>query len=83
MEEVFFRSLLFGRIAAEGYGRFALFASALVFAALHLNVPAFPVLFLAGLALAWAYRKTGSLLTPNAMHAVWNAVYYTASRPPV
>lgn len=47
--------------------------TALLFAAYHTNLAALPGLFVLALALNLAYERTGSLLVPIAMHALFNA----------
>lgn len=66
-------------------------ASALVtaalFAAFHVNVAAFPALFLLALCLTIAYESSGSLVVPLAMHTFFNSVQllllYTHVHAPV
>ena len=73
-EEVFFRGVVFNAWLREGGPRWALFGSSALFALIHLSVVAVVPIFLLGLALAWVYRRTGSLLAPIAMHATVNAI---------
>lgn len=57
--------------------------TALLFAASHANLASLPALFVLALALTLAYERTGSLLVPIAMHALFNtatlAVLYLLS----
>ena len=55
-------------------------ASALVFAALHLEPGAMIPIFLTGLALGWLYVKTGSLWPCIAAHAGQNTLALLAAR---
>ena len=48
------------------------FASALLFAAIHQSLTAFAGLFVLALCLTLAYERTGSLLVPIGMHALYN-----------
>ena len=48
------------------------FACALLFAAFHLSVTAFAGLFVLAVCLTLAYERTGSLLVPIGMHALFN-----------
>lgn len=50
------------------------FASALLFAAIHESATAFAGLFVLAVCLTLAYERTGSLLVPIGMHAVFNSV---------
>lgn len=73
-EELFFRGVAFNAWLREYGLRRALYGSALLFAVIHASVAAFlPILGL-GLALAWVYRRTGSLASNIAMHATFNAI---------
>jgi membrane protease YdiL (CAAX protease family) len=75
-EEVFFRGLIFqGYLRAQGLTT-AYLASSAVFALLHLNLPAFPPIFVLGLTLAWLYRATGSLLPCVLAHGLNNGVAF-------
>ncbi len=49
-------------------------ASALLFAAIHESATAFAGLFVLALCLTLAYERTGSLLVPIGMHALFNSV---------
>ena len=48
------------------------FASALLFAAIHQSLTAFAGLFVLAVCLTVAYERTGSLLVPIGMHALYN-----------
>jgi membrane protease YdiL (CAAX protease family) len=75
-EEIFFRGLVFqGYLQAQGRLTAYLVSSA-VFALLHLNLPAFPPIFVLGLTLAWLYRATGSLLPAILAHGLNNGVAF-------
>lgn len=71
VEEALFRGVLLHRLAARRGPRWALVASALVFAVLHWNVPA---MFVFGLFLGVLYLRTGSLAACMLVHAFNNLV---------
>jgi membrane protease YdiL (CAAX protease family) len=76
-EELFFRGVAFNAWERERGPRWALFGSALLFAAVHLLDGAFLVfvpILIVGLVLALAYRRTRSLPLVFGMHASFNAV---------
>ncbi|HUF06957.1 MAG TPA: type II CAAX endopeptidase family protein [Candidatus Binatia bacterium] len=73
-EEVFFRGVVFNAWLREGGRRWAYIGSAALFAVIHLSLVSLLPIFLLGLALAWIYRRTGSLLAPIAMHATVNGI---------
>lgn len=73
-EELFFRGVIFNAWLRELGWWPAAIGSAILFAISHLSLAqALPLLAL-GIAFAWAYRRTGSLLTAIGMHATFNAV---------
>ena len=73
-EELIFRGYLYP-VGKKYLGSFfsAAFTAAL-FAVLHGHAASIPALFTLALCLALSYEKTGSLLVPMIMHAVFNAV---------
>jgi len=73
-EEVFFRGVIFNAWLREGGRRYAYIGSAALFAVIHLSIISLLPIFLLGLALAWIYERTGSLLAPIAMHATVNGI---------
>jgi membrane protease YdiL (CAAX protease family) len=77
-EEMIFRGYLYP--AGKRYlGPFlSLGASSLLFAALHGHMASVPALFTLAICLGLAYEKTGTLLVPMVMHAVFNAVSVAA-----
>lgn len=77
-EEVIFRGYLYP-VGKRYVGPFlSLGASSLIFAALHGHSASVPALFTLAVCLGLAYEKTGSLLVPMVMHAVFNAVSVAA-----
>jgi len=77
-EEVIFRGYLYpvGKRYAGPF--FAMVLSSLIFAALHGHTASLPALFTLAMCLGLAYEKTGTLLVPMVMHAVFNAVSVAA-----
>lgn len=77
-EEMIFRGYLYP--AGKRYlGPFlSLGATSLLFAALHGHAASVPALFTLAVCLGLAYEKTGTLLVPMVMHAVFNAVSVAA-----
>lgn len=75
-EETLFRGILYMAVKQAGFPRVALWVTSLLFGALHGNLPSFLPLTLFAAALALAYEKTDSLLTPILAHAAFNAVNF-------
>lgn len=73
-EEVFFRGVVFNAWLREGGRRRAFIGSSALFAVIHLSLVSLLPIFLLGLALAWVYDRTRSLLAPIAMHATVNGI---------
>jgi membrane protease YdiL (CAAX protease family) len=73
-EELFFRGIVFNAWLREAGRAWAYIGSAALFALIHLSLVSLLPIFLLGLALAWAYQRTGSLLTPIVMHATVNGI---------
>ena len=71
-EEAAFRGVLLPAFARVAPWKVLIVCQAVFFGLIHFNAAAFPALFLVGLCLALGYARTGSLLTPIAMHAVQN-----------
>ena len=76
-EEVFFRGIAFNAWFRERGLRFAYIGSAALFAAIHASLVSLLPIFGLGLALAWIYRRTRSLVGPIAMHATVNGISVT------
>ena len=81
VEELFFRGYIFRALAVrKGVGP-AYVISAAIFALYHLSggsdlLPITPVLFVIGLLLCFAYRRTGNLLADITAHAVNNGAAF-------
>jgi uncharacterized protein len=71
-EEVLFRGLLYPMLKRRFGLGWAVVATSLMFAVIHLNLMTFiPLLLLAGV-LVWLYEYTGNLLAPVSAHAIFN-----------
>lgn len=75
-EELFFRGLLQSLLRKHMGGPWpAILAASAIFAAVHYPLyKDMPALFLLGIALGYNYERTGRLLGPIIMHAIFNAV---------
>jgi hypothetical protein len=73
-EEVFFRAVVFNAWLREGSRRWAFIGSSALFALIHISLVAVVPIFLLGIALAWVYARSGTLLAPIAMHATINGI---------
>jgi membrane protease YdiL (CAAX protease family) len=73
-EECLFRGVLYSSGRDAGYPRSALILTSVLFGLAHGNMAAFIPLTLFGGALAWAYERTGNLLTCFIAHAGFNAI---------
>lgn len=71
-EELIFRAGIFRFLRTRLPRRGALILSALLFAALHADVPSFAPLFVLGLVFALAYERTGRISTTMGAHALFN-----------
>lgn len=72
-EEVLFRGVIQGSLAERWGGPSAVLATSLLFALIHGQPAALPVLFTAGLVLGLARQVSGSLYPCILAHAVYNA----------
>lgn len=77
-EEVIFRGYLYPAGKRWAGPFFSLAGTSLLFAALHGHLSSVPALFALAMCLGLAYEKTGTLLVPMVMHAVFNAVSVAA-----
>lgn len=89
-EEALHRGLIFGSLYPKNHTA-AYILSTIIFASVHImgyvgvySLPNFILAFLqyvpAGLCLAWAYRRSGSIFAPMLMHAVINAIGVLSQR---
>ena len=77
-EEIAFRGIVFPMMLRRTRLLPALVVSALLFAWIHMHIPALVPLFVIAVAFALGYAYTGSILTPIVMHLLFNAVNLTA-----
>lgn len=78
-EELFFRGFLFRAFEAiRGVGAGYVFSGA-GFALMHFNVSVVIPFFLIGVLFAWTYRRSGSIWTRIAAHAIFNAVSFAVT----
>lgn len=78
-EEFIFRGYLYG-VAKQYVGPiWAGLAASLLFAAIHVHLPAFAGLFLLALALTLVYEISGSIWAPILMHALFNGLSLVVS----
>ena len=75
-EEMLFRGILYPAIKQAGFPRLALWGTALLFAAIHLNLVTFVPLAVLALALTLLYERTDNLLAPITAHALFNAMNF-------
>lgn len=78
-EELFFRGIVFNAWLRESGRVPAYVGSAALFALIHLSLASLLPIFLLGLALAWVYERTGTLLAPIVMHATVNGISVAAA----
>lgn len=71
-EEFLFRGYFYGVGKRYVGALVSALATSLLFAAFHLNLASLPGLFVLALCLTAAYERTGSLLVPIGMHALYN-----------
>lgn len=75
-EEVLFRGILYPWIKQVGFPRLALWANAVVFAAMHMNLITFLPLTVLALVLTTLYERTQNLLAPITAHALFNGMNF-------
>jgi membrane protease YdiL (CAAX protease family) len=77
-EELFFRGALTGALA-QRLGALTPVVTGAIFGAVHLELRAFPALFILGVLLGWLYMRTRSLLPGMAVHAANNLLALLAA----
>ena len=80
IEELFFRGLLLRSVEKRFGSRSALWASSIVFAAVHLQLLQFPALVIIGLVLGWLTIRSGRLGPAIWAHVAFNAT--ATAHPP-
>jgi len=73
LEEPLFRGIIFRGFIPVLPTWAAMAASGFVFALVHVNAATFLPLWYLGVAFAWLYRRTGSILAPMTAHFLFNA----------
>jgi membrane protease YdiL (CAAX protease family) len=75
-EEILFRGIFYTAIKQRGRPQAALWASAMLFALIHLSpVNLLSLLFL-GMVFVWMYERTQNLLAPILLHALFNTMNF-------
>jgi CAAX protease family protein len=77
-EELLFRGILYPAVKRKFGKHIALWGTAILFGAIHVNLASFLSLVLLALVLLWLYEHTGNLLAPIAVHCVFNAANFVA-----
>jgi membrane protease YdiL (CAAX protease family) len=77
-EETFFRGLAYPALKQRWGMAIAMTVTSLLFAVIHFHLPSLPLLLALAVGLTLAYEYTGSLLTPIAMHALFNLLNVVA-----
>jgi membrane protease YdiL (CAAX protease family) len=75
-EEMIFRGILYPLVKQAGFPRLALFGTALLFAAIHVNMQSFLPLFLLALVLTLLYETTDNLATSISAHVLFNLMNF-------
>ena len=73
LEEPLFRGVTFGGLTKIMPVWLAMLLSGFLFAFVHVNAATFIPLWFLGVAFAWLYVRTGTLLAPMAVHFIFNA----------
>ena len=76
-EEILFRGILYPWLKQSGFPRLALWGTAILFAAMHMNLVTFIPLLLLALILTSLYERTENLLAPITTHALFNGMNFT------
>ncbi|HTL16706.1 MAG TPA: CPBP family intramembrane glutamic endopeptidase, partial [Patescibacteria group bacterium] len=75
-EELVFRGILYPAIKKAGFPRLALWGTALLFAAVHMNLVTFIPLAVLALGLTLLYERTDNLLASITAHALFNLMNF-------
>lgn len=74
IEEIYFRRLIYG-VLKKFIGMFwACVVTSIIFAIIHMNLHAFPVLFFLGIVLNCIYENDGTLISPIIFHSLFNTI---------
>ena len=77
LEEPLFRGVIFGGLSKKMPVWLAMALSGFLFAFVHVNAATLIPLWFLGIAFAWLYVRTGTLLAPMAVHFIFNAINLT------
>ena len=77
LEEPLFRGVIFGGFSKIMPIWLAMALSGFLFAFVHVNAATLIPLWFLGIAFAWLYVRTGTLLAPMAVHFIFNAINLT------
>jgi membrane protease YdiL (CAAX protease family) len=75
-EEILFRGILYPAVKQLGFPRLALWGTALLFAAVHMNAVTFVPLAVLAVVLTALYERTDNLLAPITAHALFNTLNF-------
>jgi len=75
-EETLFRGILYPTVKQMGFPRWALWGTSVLFGVMHFNLASLLPLILLAVLLTLLYESSGSLLTPIATHATFNAANF-------
>jgi membrane protease YdiL (CAAX protease family) len=75
-EEIIFRGILYPWAKRRFSQPLALWGTAILFGAIHLNLSSFLPLTLLAVLLVWLYEFTGNLLAPIMVHCIFNGVNF-------
>lgn len=76
LEELFFRGIILDGFLKNYDPKYAILASAFLFAVIHGNLPQGVGAFLSGLLIGWVYWKTGSVLAGIIIHLINNLISF-------
>ncbi len=76
LEEVVFRGLIYNTIKKASSVKIAVFLSAVIFGAAHMNIEQFFYTSLLGALMAVVYEKYGTIIAPIIIHATFNGSNY-------
>jgi uncharacterized protein len=76
LEELFFKGIILDGFLKNYKPKYAILASAFLFAVIHGNLPQGIGAFLSGILIGWVYWKTGSVLSGIIIHLINNLVSF-------
>lgn len=76
LEELFFRGIILDGFLKNYDPKYAILASAFLFAVIHGNLPQGVGAFLSGILIGWVYWKTGSVLAGIIIHLINNLISF-------